>query len=76
MRNPFSHAAFRSQDLNLFFWKRSYHRTGAESYYVSTTTCKGLETFFLQFLDKVKFSRGFFFRDQSSKVGLTGPRQS
>lgn len=38
--------------------KRSYHRTGAEYYYASTTTCKSLETFFLQLFDKVKQSSG------------------
>jgi hypothetical protein len=37
----------------LFSYKRSYHRTGAESYYGRAATCKSFLTFFLQPFYKV-----------------------
>ena len=53
MRNPFHMPCLGGPSESTFPRKRSYHRTGAESYYGSAATCKRFITFFLQYFYKV-----------------------
>jgi len=55
--NPFQDGPRWRQTLNRFFRFRSYHRTGAESYYAGKATCKRsfLHSFYSVCADDIHF---------------------
>jgi hypothetical protein len=59
-------AALEAESKPIFRF-RSYHRTGAESYYAGKPTCKGWNEVFLQFFYSVGIDRVSLWQAKSAR---------